>query len=82
MNLAFPKCSAVSWLREFDECGEERLPAILHGNVINPHIPKDLIAKRRPIRFRTTEGIRASGYRAEVCEVYLKARDAGELPKK
>src|SRR5205823_14684499 len=34
---------------------------------------------------KTLSGVRASGYRADllpdVCEIYLKARDAGELPK-
>jgi hypothetical protein len=67
------------------EEGEEQLPAILQGKAINPFITKDLIEKSRPIVFRTVEGVKASGYRAEllpeVCEVYLKARDAGVLPK-
>jgi aryl carrier-like protein len=39
----------------------------------------------QPIAFRTPQGVRASGYRAEVlpevCEVWLKARDAGVLQK-
>lgn len=65
--------------------GEERLPAILQGKAINPFISPELVEKSRPIIFRTTTGARASGYRAEVlpmvCEVYLKARDAGVLPR-
>jgi hypothetical protein len=42
------------------------------------------LEKSRPIRFLTPQGGVASGYRAdllpEVCEVYLRARDANELP--
>ena len=67
-----------------DEGGEERLPAILQGKAINPFISQELIEKSRPIQFRTDTGVVASGYRAEilpaVCEVYLRARDAGVLP--
>ena len=65
------------------ESQEEQLPAILQGKSISAFITDDLREKSRPIKFRTTEGARASGYRAEVlplvCEVYLKARDAGML---
>jgi len=64
--------------------GEERLPAILQGKAIYPFISKDLAEKSRPITFRTPSGAKASGYRAEllpeVCEIYLKAKDAGVLP--
>jgi hypothetical protein len=67
------------------EGGEERLPAILQGKAINPFISRDIIKKSRPVKFKTPNGSRASGYRADllpdVCEVYLKARDAGGLPK-
>lgn len=65
--------------------GEEQVPAILQGSIIKPYIPNGLIEKSQPIRFQTPQGVRASGYRAEllpqVCEVYLKARDAGVLQK-
>ena len=65
------------------EEGEEQLPAILQGKSINPFIDEDLIEKSKPIRFHTPNGVLANGYRAEilpnVCEVYLKARDAGVL---
>jgi hypothetical protein len=65
------------------EGDEEQLPAILQGKSINPFITKELIAKSRPIKFRTPNGVLASGYRAEllphVCEIYLKAREAGTL---
>ena len=67
------------------EGGEEPIPAILQGKAINPFISKDILEKSRPIRFRTPHGVMASGYRADllpsVCEVYLKARDAGVLPQ-
>src|SRR5215218_8643982 len=64
--------------------GEERIPAILQGKAINQFISQEILEKSKPIAFRTTEGIRANGYRADllpdVCEIYLKARDAGVLP--
>jgi len=64
--------------------GEERLPAILQGKSIFPFISKDLTEKSQPIQFQLPSGTTASGYRAEilpmVCEVFLKARDAGALP--
>ena len=63
----------------------ERLPAILQGKAINPFISEETLAKSRPITFRRPTGGRASGYNAEllpdVCEIYLKARDAGVLPR-
>lgn len=63
---------------------EERIPTILHGKAINEFISEELLEKSRPIKFRTPHGALASGYRAEIlpeiCELYLKARDAGTLP--
>lgn len=71
-------------VRREDPESEEQLPAILQGKGIKPFISKELQEKSRPIKFRTTSGSIASGYRAEilpmVCEVYLQARDAGALP--
>lgn len=65
------------------EPGEEQVAPILQGKGIKPFITKDLAEKSSPIKFRTPQGALASGYRAEllpeVCEVYLKARDAGAL---
>ena len=62
----------------------ETVPAILQGKAISPFICEDTLQKSTPIAFRTPHGSRASGYRAEllpeVCEVYLKARDANALP--
>lgn len=67
------------------EHGEERVPAILQGKAIRPFISKELLEKSQPLAFRTTTGAAANGYLAEllpaVCEVYLKARDAKELPQ-
>lgn len=65
--------------------GEERIPPILQGKAIKPYISQEIIEKSQPVSFKTLTGVRASGYRADllpdVCEVYLKARDAGVLPK-
>jgi hypothetical protein len=61
------------------------MPAILQGKAIKPFISKETIEKSSPIAFRPPSGGRASGYNAEllpaVCEIYLKARDAGVLPR-
>ena len=63
----------------------ESVPAILQGKGISPFISEDTLEKSTPIAFRTPHGTRASGYRAEllpeVCEVYLKAREASALPQ-
>lgn len=65
--------------------GEEPVPPILQGERLKPFISQELLAKSQPVRFRMKGGSLASGYRAEilpaVCEVYLKARDAGALQK-
>jgi P63C domain len=59
------------------------LPSILQGKAIFPYIDEDVREKGRPITFKLG-GTRASGYNAEllpkVCDVYLKAREAGVLP--
>jgi hypothetical protein len=64
---------------------EERTPEIIKARALKPYISQELIEKSRPIRFRTPQGIKASGYRAEilpqVCEAFLKARDANALQK-
>jgi hypothetical protein len=63
---------------------EEQLPPVLQGKSIAPFISEELLEKSTPILFRTPSGNRAYGYRADllpmVCELYLKARDAGALP--
>jgi P63C domain len=64
--------------------GFEHVPSILRGKAINPFIPEDLLDSSRPIKFITPTGSAALGFRAEilpkVCDVYLRAREAGELP--
>lgn len=65
--------------------GEENTPPVLQGERLKPFVSNELMEKSRPIKFRTAQGSSASGYRAEIlpqiCEVYLKARDAGALAK-
>lgn len=60
------------------------LPSILQGKAINPFISDAIREKGKPITFKPPGGGRASGYNAEllpeVCEVYLKAREAEKLP--
>jgi hypothetical protein len=60
------------------------LPSILQGKAIAPFISPTILEKGQPITFSSPGGGRASGYNAEllpeVCEVYLKAREAGVLP--
>jgi hypothetical protein len=67
------------------EQGEEQTPAILQGKAIKPFISKEILEKSRPFKFRTPSGVTANGYRAdllpEVCEIYLRARDADVLPR-
>lgn len=60
------------------------LPSILQAKAINPFISEAVRAKAKPITFKLPGGGRASGYNAEllpeVCEIYLKAREADALP--
>ena len=60
------------------------LPAFLAASNLNPFIPNDLVTASTPVSFRApARGPIAYGFRAEllpqVCEVYLKAREAGAL---
>lgn len=64
--------------------GADNLPVFLQAKGLKPFINKDLTVPTIPIPFQpATGGGVAIGYRAEtlpqVCEVYLKARDAGAL---
>ena len=65
--------------------GDVNLPAFLTAKNLTPFISSDLYVTSSQIVFRTTKGTRAFGYPAEllpkVCEVFLKARDAGVLAK-
>jgi hypothetical protein len=59
------------------------LPAFLTAKNLKPFISDDLYVTSSQVEFRLPSGQKAFGYRAEllpqVCEVYLKARDAGDL---
>jgi hypothetical protein len=67
------------------QAAEEPVPPILQGKLLKPFISNELLEKSQPIRFRTPQNAVANGYRAEilpeVCEVFLRARDAGALQK-
>jgi len=64
--------------------GGEPLPPFLQGQSVKPHVPAGISEASRPITFTLPRGGRARGYNAEllpiVCEVYLAARAAGDLP--
>lgn len=68
---------------DFDQF-EKGSPLLDAGN-LEPFIDKDLLSSIQPIEFRVPSGSKAWGYKAEslprVCEVYLKAREAGALRK-
>ena len=60
------------------------LPAFLAAANLKPFISKDLVTASTPVEFQApSRGPVAHGFRAEllpqVCEVYLKAREAGAL---
>jgi hypothetical protein len=59
------------------------LPPFLAAENLEPFVSTDLREMATPILFRGVRGTRAFGYEAallpKVCEVYLRARDAGKL---
>ncbi|WP_445169887.1 P63C domain-containing protein [Mycolicibacterium sp. Dal123E01] len=59
------------------------IPPMLQGKAFEQFLTAELLELGQPVHFRTRGGLKANGYRAEflpqVCEVYLKARDAGTL---
>ncbi len=64
----------------------DNLPTFLSANNLKPYVSSDLIGSTTPIPFKPSHGGSTGyGYRAEllpqVCEVYLRARDAGALGK-
>lgn len=64
--------------------GDVNLPAFLTAKNLKPFIPSDLYVTSSQIEFRPMKGgTIAFGYPAElltkVCEVFLKARDAGDV---
>lgn len=64
---------------------DDNLPAFLTAKNLKPFISSDLYVTSSQIEFKLPSGQKAFGYNAEllpqVCEVYLKARDAGQLSK-
>jgi P63C domain len=61
------------------------LPVFLEAKNLKPFISEDLASVLTPRTFRTHKGSRSEGYIADilpvVCEVYLRARDEGELTR-
>lgn len=61
----------------------EKMAPFLDLDNLKPFVDKDLADSTKPVVFRLPSGGRAYGYRADllprVCEVYLRARDAGTL---
>ena len=64
--------------------GDDELPLFLRSQSLRPFITKEIIDASQPVLFQRPGGGRAYGYRAEllpdVCELYLKARQAKTLP--
>lgn len=62
----------------------EGLPPIVQGKALRPYLPEGLAERAKPVSFRLPNGVKALGYNAEllpdVCEAYLAARTAGDLP--
>lgn len=62
----------------------QNLPVFLRTQSIRPFLTDEIIEAAKPVPFTLPKGQRAYGYRAEllpvVCDVYLKARQAGRLP--
>ncbi len=63
----------------------EKVAPFLALDNLKPFVSDELATSTRPIVFRTTRGVKAFGYRAEilpkVCDVYLKARREDALLK-
>jgi P63C domain len=63
---------------------EDGLPPIVQGKSLRRFIPDGLTERSQPIPFQLPNKTRALGYNAEllpdVCEAFLAAREAGELP--
>ncbi len=61
----------------------QTVPPMLQGAAFTPFLTPEILEASTPIAFRAPNRKRANGYPAEllpqVCELYLKARDAGTL---
>jgi hypothetical protein len=64
---------------------ESKLPVFLGADNLKPFITSELMENSNPINYKQLKGGVAMGFKAEllasVCEVFLKARDAGVLRK-
>lgn len=62
---------------------QDNLPSIIGAKNLLPFIPEDFAEKAYPIHYYLDNGNIAAGYNAiiipEICEIYLKARDAGNV---
>lgn len=62
----------------------KHLPPFFQSKAIQPYLTDELKDAAQPVQFRTPNGARARGYKAEllpaVCDVYLAARNDGVLP--
>lgn len=65
--------------------GPDGLPPFLSASALKSFIDNDLRKATVPIQYRSISGVRAHGYEAsllpQVCDVYLKARDARKLTR-
>ena len=65
------------------EEGEQPAPPLLQAKGLRPFLTDSVLQTAALIPFRLPSGVRALGYRAEllpeICELYLKARDADAL---
>ncbi|TWH05566.1 MULTISPECIES: P63C domain-containing protein [Rhodococcus] len=63
---------------------DETLPPFLRTHSLREWVTPEIVEQSQPVTFTLPRGGRAKGYRAEllpvVCELYLKARQAGALP--
>ncbi len=82
---SFQKALGKSRQRQRRDDGDDRLPVFLDYKGLIPFIDKDIASSTwNPILFQHIGGGVAHGYKAtllpDVCEIYLKARDAKVLP--
>lgn len=59
------------------------LPVFLEAKNLIPYFPQELSSVLSVVEFKTQQGAKAEGFKAEllpmICEVYLNARDAGNV---
>lgn len=81
MMLALGRARQAKGRSHYD--GDVNLPAFLTAKNLKPFVSKELEVTSSQVEFRLPTGMKAFGYRAEllpeVCDVYVKARNAGAL---